>query len=74
MDAHQLHERPWPEQWYDAGDERFHPDNIIFDGRQTNIIAILDKKTGKLVWKLGPDYTTGKAAEIGQIIGQHHAT
>lgn len=62
-----------PNKWYDAGDERFHPDNIIFDGRQTNIIAILDKKTGKLVWKLGPDYTTGKAAEIGQIIGQHHA-
>ena len=62
-----------PNKWYDAGDERFHPDNIIFDGRQTNIIAIIDKKTGKLVWKLGPDYTTGKAAEIGQIIGQHHA-
>ena len=62
-----------PNKWYDAGDERFHPDNIIWDGRATNIIAIIDKKTGKLVWKLGPDYTTGKAKEIGQIIGQHHA-
>lgn len=62
-----------PNKWYDAGDERFHPDNIIWDGRATNIIAIIDKKTGKLVWKLGPDYSTGKAKEIGQIIGQHHA-
>lgn len=62
-----------PNKWYDAGDERFHPDNIIWDGRETNIIAITDKKTGKLVWKLGPDYSTGKAKEIGQIVGQHHA-
>ena len=62
-----------PNKWYDAGDERFHPDNIIIDGRDTNIIAIIDKKTGKFVWQLGPDYTKGKAREIGQIIGQHHA-
>lgn len=32
-----------PNKWYDAGDERFHPDNIIWDGRQTNIIAIISK-------------------------------
>ena len=62
-----------PNKWYDDGDERFHPDNIIWDGRQTNIIAIISKETGKIVWKLGPDYTPGKAKEIGQIIGQHHA-
>ena len=49
-----------PNKWYDAGDERFHPDNIIWDGRQTNIIAIISKETGKIVWKLGPDYTTGE--------------
>ena len=62
-----------PNKWYDAGDERFHPDNIIIDGRETNIIAIISKATGELTWKLGPDYSTGKAKEIGQIIGQHHA-
>jgi hypothetical protein len=45
-----------PSRWYDAGDERFHPDNLIRDGRETNIIAIIDKKTGKIVWKVGPDY------------------
>ena len=62
-----------PNKWYDQGDERFHPDNIIWDGRNTNIIAIISKKTGKIVWKLGPDYSTKEGRRIGQIIGQHHA-
>ena len=61
-------------KWYDDGDDRFHPDNIIWDGRQTNIIAIIDKKTGKLVWKIGPDYSkTEELRKLGWIIGQHHA-
>jgi hypothetical protein len=63
-----------PNRWYDGGDARFHPDNIIWDGRQTNIIAIIDRKTGKIVWQLGPYFTASKALrKIGQIIGQHHA-
>lgn len=59
--------------FYDEGDVRFHPDNIIWDARESNIIAIIDKKTGKIVWKLGPNYKDKKSKEIGQIIGQHHA-
>ncbi len=63
-----------PNRHYDGGDERFHPDNIIMDGRQSNIIAIIDRKTGKLAWKLGPYFTATKALrKMGQIIGQHHA-
>jgi len=63
-----------PNKWYDAGDERFHPDNLIWDGRSTNIIAIISKKTGKVVWQIGPDYTATPALrKLGQIIGQHHA-
>ncbi|MGF7184910.1 hypothetical protein GGQ84_000995 [Desulfitispora alkaliphila] len=63
-----------PNKWYDAGDERFHPDNIIWDGRETNIIAIISKKTGNVVWKIGPDYDTSKELkELGWIIGPHHA-
>ena len=27
---------------------RFKPDNIIFDCREANILAILDKETGKM--------------------------
>lgn len=62
-----------PNKWYDQGDERFHPDNIICDGRETNINFIISKKTGKVVWQLGPDYDrTPEERAIGWIIGQHH--
>jgi hypothetical protein len=63
-----------PNKWYEAGDERFHPDNIIWDGRETNIIAITDKGTGKIVWRIGPDYhSSPELRKLGWIIGQHHA-
>lgn len=62
-----------PNKWYDAGDERFHPDNIIADIRNLNISLIICKKTGKIVWRLGPYFTdTPALRRIGQIIGQHH--
>ncbi len=63
-----------PNRWFEQGDTRFHPDNIIWDGRQTNIIAITDKKSGKIVWQIGPEYAARPAWQnLGQIIGQHHA-
>jgi hypothetical protein len=63
-----------PNRWFDAGDERFHPDNIIWDSRQSNILAITEKKTGKTVWRIGPDYDSSEALrKMGWIIGQHHA-
>jgi hypothetical protein len=63
-----------PNRWFVAGDTRFHPDNIIWDSRNANIIAIIDKKTGTIVWRLGPDYSTSeKHRKLGWIIGQHHA-
>jgi hypothetical protein len=62
-----------PNRWFNAGDERFHPDNIIWDGRQTNILAITDKKTGEIVWQIGPNYAATPALrKLGQFIGQHH--
>jgi hypothetical protein len=63
-----------PNRWYDAGDARFHPANLIWDAREANIIAIVDKQTGKIVWKLGPRYDGSEAERrLGWIIGQHHA-
>ena len=62
-----------PNKWYDQGDERFHPDNIIWDAREANILAIISKETGKIVWQIGPDFTASRELRaIGQIIGQHH--
>jgi hypothetical protein len=62
-----------PNKWWDEGDDRFHPDNLIVDGRQTNIVFIISRATGNIVWKMGPDYTVPALKEIGQVIGQHHA-
>lgn len=63
-----------PNRWYAEGDERFHPDNLICSSRQCNLIFIIDKATGHLVWRLGPDYlATPQLRALGQIIGQHHA-
>lgn len=61
-----------PNKWYDAGDTRFHPENIITDIRSLNISFIIDHVTGDIVWKLGPDYeSTPELRKIGAIIGQH---
>jgi len=62
-------------RWYeDKGDQRFHPDNIIVSSRRANLIAIISRKTGKIVWRVGPDFSKGKPeAGLGQLVGQHHA-
>ncbi len=63
-----------PNRWYDAGDTRFHPENIIWDAREANIIAIVEKVTGRIVWQLGPRFDGTEAERrLGWIIGQHHA-
>jgi hypothetical protein len=61
-----------PNRWHDAGDERFHPANVIISSRQANIVAIV-ARDGSIVWRMGPDYRESEAlAAIGQVIGQHH--
>ncbi len=68
-----------PNRWFDAGDQRFHPDNVMIDAREANFIAILDKRSGKVVWTLGPDYPQQQRGPrvlprpVDQIIGQHDA-
>jgi hypothetical protein len=62
-----------PNKFFDLGDERFYPDNIIWSGRETNIMGIIDKKTGKVIWQIGPDYMANTALrKLGQVIGPHH--
>jgi outer membrane protein assembly factor BamB len=62
-----------PNKLFDNGDTRFHPDNIIWSGRETNILGITEKKTGEIVWQVGPDYTASpELRKLGQIIGPHH--
>lgn len=62
-----------PNKWYDAGDERFHPDNIISDIRILNTSFIIDHRSGDIVWRIGPDFEAdSRLQNIGQIVGQHH--
>ena len=70
-----------PNHWFDAGDTRFAPDNLIFCSRNANVIAIVDRRSGHIVWTLGPSYPAiprGAAARrvprpVDQISGQHDA-
>jgi len=62
-----------PNRWYDAGDRRFHPDNVMISSREACIIAIIERATGAVVWRMGPDYRdTPALAKLEQIVGQHH--
>lgn len=62
-----------PNRFFDAGDERFAPDNVIVSSRQSSLVAIV-ARDGSIVWQIGPDFTERpELARIRQIIGQHHA-
>ena len=62
-----------PNQWFDAGDSRFAPSNIVVSSRQASFIAIIGRD-GSIVWRIGPDFSQSEELRaIRQIIGQHHA-
>ena len=74
-----------PNRWFDSGDLRFDPENIIIDSRKGNFIVIIDRKTGKIVWRLGPVFPGSEFAPdqrilnqklprpVDQLSGQHNA-
>jgi hypothetical protein len=37
-------------RWYDEGDARFRPGNLLISPRQLNAVFIIDKRTGDVVW------------------------
>lgn len=44
-------------KWYDNGDERFHPKNLICCSRNLSIVFIIEKQTGNIVFILkGSDF------------------
>jgi hypothetical protein len=67
-----------PNKWYSLDPSTyacFNPENIIISSRHTNIVAIISRETGDIVWKIGPDYSenTQEGQKLGQLIGLHHA-
>jgi len=62
-----------PNRWFDAGDQRFAPDNVIISSRQASFLVIV-ARDGHVVWRMGPDFRESpQLSRIGQIIGQHNA-
>ena len=78
-------QRLGPNRWFDRGDKRFDPDNIMLDSRKGNFVIIISKQTGRVVWRLGPDFVTRPNDQdkrislsqiprpVDQISGQHDA-
>lgn len=67
-----------PNHWYDDGDQRFAPDNILINSRNANVTFIVDKQSGEIVWRVGPDFPalqlTGKLGRpVDQTVGSHDA-
>jgi hypothetical protein len=70
-----------PNKWFAAGDKRFDPENLVIDARNANFIIIIDKKTGKVAWNLGPHYAANENGQrthkvprpVDQIAAQHDA-
>lgn len=57
--------RPLPEnRWYDGGDARFRPGNVIISPRQLDTVYIIDRESGEIVWSYSGDY-------FGGLSGQH---
>lgn len=52
-----------PNKWYDGGDERFHPENLLILPRRFWIPMIIERKSGKVVWTYEEqDYRGGLGA------------
>lgn len=63
-----------PNPWYDQGDKRFHPRNLIMNN-YNDILFIVDHETGKVVWQLGPDFSKyPQLAKLGLNLKQFHST
>jgi len=53
---------PLPEnKWFDSGDTRFRPGNILLNARNINMMYIIDKQSGDVVWEGTHHYKGGMA-------------
>jgi len=48
-----------PNRWFDQGDRRFAPNNVIISSREASLLAIVGRD-GSIVWRLGPDFSASK--------------
>ena len=55
-----------PNRWYDKGDERFKPGNVLISMRQLDTILIVDRDSGEIAWSYTGDH-------YGGMSGQHES-
>lgn len=56
--------RPLPEnKWFDSGDDRFKPGNILLSPRNLSFIFIADRESKKIVWEYHGRYAGGLAGQ-----------
>jgi hypothetical protein len=78
-----------PNKWYEndktdtEGKSIFDPENIIISFRKVNVVAIIEKSSGDIIWRLGPYFDEEPGAQhqrilrhdsprpLDQISGQH---
>ncbi len=51
-------------RWFDSGDERFRPGNVLMSLRQLDLVMIADRESKEIVWTYTGDYKGG-------LSGQH---
>ncbi|MCW2562747.1 MAG: putative enzyme repeat [Mycobacterium sp.] len=74
-----------PNHWHrDDLTTVFQPDNILISSRKANIVALIERSSGRIVWRLGPYFEAEPGAEhqrinrhslprpLDQISGQHN--
>ena len=55
-------------RWHDLDPGTiFHPDNIVVSFRKANIVALIDKSSGAIAWRLGPYYCAAAGAQHQRI-------
>jgi len=50
-------------RWFEAGDERFRPGNVLISLRNLSAIFIVDRETKEIVWEYTGDYDGGLAGQ-----------
>ena len=50
-------------KWFDAGDERFKPGNVLVSLRQLDVIMIASRETADVVWEYTGDYQGGMSGQ-----------
>jgi hypothetical protein len=50
-------------RWYDDGDDRFRPGNVLISLRQLDLLLIIDHETKGIVWEYSGDYKGGMSGQ-----------